>query len=124
MPCPAHEPANRYLKRVARALDQAAWRTRDLCARLGGEEFVLILLATGEASALNVAERCRKILARENIPHAGAAEAEASLVTVSMGVGTTAPGAHDDAGAFLDMVDRRLYRAKAEGRDRAWSAAA
>jgi diguanylate cyclase (GGDEF)-like protein/PAS domain S-box-containing protein len=114
-----HMQGDQCLKRVAKALDVAASRTRDLCARLGGEEFVLVLPATGEASALNVAERCRKLLAREEIAHAGSGVA--SLVTVSMGVGTIVPGAHDDAGAFLDMVDRRLYRAKAEGRDRAWS---
>lgn len=115
-----HMQGDQCLKRVARALDLAASRTRDLCARLGGEEFVLVLPATGEASALNVAERCRKLLAREEIPHA--ASGVANLVTISMGVSTIIPGAHDDQHTFLDMVDRRLYRAKAEGRDRVWSA--
>lgn len=114
-----HMHGDQCLKRVAKALDLAASRTRDLCARLGGEEFVLILPATGEMSALNVAERCRKLLAREKIAHAGSGVS--SLVTISVGVGTIVPGAHDTANAFLDMVDRRLYRAKAEGRDRAWS---
>lgn len=115
-----HMQGDQCLKQVARALDLAASRTRDLCARLGGEEFVLVLPATGEEAALSVAERCRKLLAREEIPHQGSGVA--NLVTISMGLGTIIPGAHDDAHTFLDMVDRRLYRAKAEGRDRVWNA--
>ena len=107
------------LKQVAHALDQAASRTRDLCARFGGEEFVLILPATNEASALNVAERCRKLLAREEILHADSGVSR--QVTISMGLGTIIPGANDDSASFLDLIDRRLYRAKAEGRDRVWN---
>jgi diguanylate cyclase (GGDEF)-like protein len=107
------------LKRVAAALETAASRTRDMCARFGGEEFVLVLPATDEAAALGVAERARKLLTREQIPHARSGVA--GVVTVSMGLGTIIPGQHDEAGAFLDMVDRRLYRAKLEGRDRVWS---
>ena len=107
------------LKQVAHALDQAASRTRDLCARFGGEEFVLILPATNEASALNVAERCRKLLAREEILHADSGVSR--QVTISMGLGTIIPGATDDSASFLDLIDRRLYRAKAEGRDRVWN---
>jgi len=115
-----HLRGDECLKQVARALDLAASRTRDLCARFGGEEFVLVLPATNEASALNVAERCRKLLAREEIVHAGSGVSR--QVTISMGLGTIVPGANDDAGSFLDLIDRRLYRAKAEGRDRVWTA--
>jgi PleD family two-component response regulator len=39
-------------------------------------------------------------------------------VTVSMGVGTIVPGSQDDAGVFMDRIDRRLYQAKSAGRDR------
>ena len=117
-----HLQGDECLKRVAHALETAASRTRDMCARFGGEEFVLILPATDEAAALMVAERARKLLAREQIPHARSSAA--SVVTVSMGLGTLIPGQHDEASAFLEMVDRRLYRAKSEGRDRVWSAAA
>jgi diguanylate cyclase (GGDEF)-like protein/PAS domain S-box-containing protein len=115
-----HMQGDRCLRRVAQALDIAASRTRDLCARMGGEEFVLVLPATCEAAALNVAERCRKLLAREALPHA--ASGVADVVTVSMGLGTIIPGGSDTGAVFLDLVDRRLYRAKAEGRDRVWSA--
>ena len=114
-----HLQGDACLKQVAHALDQAASRTRDLCARFGGEEFVLILPATSEESALNVAERCRKLLARKEIRHTGSGVSR--QVTISMGLGTVVPGANDDANSFLDMIDRRLYRAKAEGRDQVWN---
>jgi PleD family two-component response regulator len=35
-----------------------------------------------------------------------------------MGVGTIVPGANDERDGFLELVDRRLYQAKAAGRDR------
>ncbi|MES2163753.1 MAG: sensor domain-containing diguanylate cyclase [Pseudomonadota bacterium] len=111
-----HVQGDECLRRVAQALDTCASRTRDLCARFGGEEFVLLLPATDEDAARNVAERCRKLLQHKEIPHARSGVGRA--VTVSMGVGTIVPGAHDDSNVFLDRVDRRLYQAKSAGRDR------
>ncbi|TFW16597.1 sensor domain-containing diguanylate cyclase [Duganella callida] len=115
-----HLQGDDCLRRVAQALDAGASRSRDLCARLGGEEFVLLLPATDEAAARNVAERCRKLLAQKEIPHARSGVGR--LVTISMGVGTIVPGADDDAHVFLDRVDRRLYHAKSAGRDQVCAA--
>jgi diguanylate cyclase (GGDEF)-like protein/PAS domain S-box-containing protein len=111
-----HVQGDECLRRVARALDTCASRSRDLCARFGGEEFILLLPATDEGAARNVADRCRKLLAHKEIPHARSGVGRA--VTVSMGVGTIVPGAQDDPNVFLDRVDRRLYQAKSAGRDR------
>jgi diguanylate cyclase (GGDEF)-like protein/PAS domain S-box-containing protein len=111
-----HVQGDECLRRVARVLDGAASRTRDLCARFGGEEFVLVLPDTDAAAAASVAERCRRLLAKEAIPHARSDVCE--NVTFSMGVGTIVPGANDERDGFLELVDRRLYQAKAAGRDR------
>lgn len=111
-----HVQGDACLRRVAQAMDGAASRTRDLCARLGGEEFVLLLPATDAQAAHQVAERCRKLLACEKIPHAGSGVGR--LVTISMGAGTIVPGVHDQPEVFLDRIDRRLYQAKSAGRDR------
>lgn len=111
-----HVGGDACLRRVAVALDTGASRARDLCARFGGEEFVLLLPATDAAAAHGVAERCRKLLRNEALPHARSGVGRE--VTVSMGVGTIVPGAHDAAEVFLDRVDRRLYQAKSAGRDR------
>ena len=104
------------LRRVAQAIDAGASLPGELCARLGGEEFVLLLPATDQEAALDKAERCRKLLKQKEIPHARSGVGR--LVTVSMGVGTIVPGTRDDPNVFLDRIDRRLYQAKSAGRDR------
>ena len=111
-----HVQGDECLRRVAQVLDGGASRTRDLCARFGGEEFVLLLPVTDAEAARNVAERCRKLLRNAEIAHARSGVGR--ILTVSMGVGTIVPGAQDDPGVFLDRVDRRLYQAKSAGRDR------
>jgi diguanylate cyclase (GGDEF)-like protein len=104
------------LRGVAQALDAGASRPGDLCVRLGGEEFVLLLPNTGAEAARHVAERCRKLLKQREIAHARSGVGR--LVTVSMGIGTIVPGADDAPDIFLDRIDRRLYQAKSGGRDR------
>jgi diguanylate cyclase (GGDEF)-like protein len=111
-----HVQGDDCLRRVGQALDVAAARPRDLVARYGGEEFVLVLPATDEAAARRVAERCRQALFKEQIAHA--ASPAGQLLTVSQGLGTIIPSASDTPMQFLDLVDRRLYRAKQGGRDR------
>ncbi|MYM24223.1 diguanylate cyclase [Duganella sp. FT135W] len=111
-----HVQGDACLRQVAQSLDGGAARSQDLCARLGGEEFVLLLPSTDAATARSVAERCRKLVAQKEIPHARSGVGR--LVTVSMGVGTIIPGDQDDPSVFLDRIDRRLYQAKSAGRDR------
>lgn len=104
------------LKRVALALSQAASRPRDFIARFGGEEFILLLPETDEAAARQIAERCRLLIRTCRILHE--ASPIAPLVTVSLGGGALVPGQDDLALDFLERVDRQLYRAKQNGRDR------
>lgn len=111
-----HPRGDACLQAVARVLDRGAARTRDLCARLGGEEFALLLPATDEAAALGVAERCARLLARAALPHD--ASAVAAVITCSMGVATLVPGAHDEPSRLVDLADTRLYQAKRSGRNR------
>lgn len=111
-----HVQGDECLRRVAQSIDAGALHPRDLCARLGGEEFVLLLPATDEEAARNVAERCRKLLRKNEIVHARSGVGR--LVTVSMGIGTIVPSTEDAPDVFLDWVDRRLYQAKSAGRDR------
>jgi diguanylate cyclase (GGDEF)-like protein/PAS domain S-box-containing protein len=111
-----HPRGDACLQAVARVLDGGAARTRDLCARLGGEEFALLLPATDEAAALGVAERCARLLARAALPHE--ASAVAAVVTCSMGIATLVPGAHDEPARLIDLADTRLYQAKRNGRNR------
>jgi diguanylate cyclase (GGDEF)-like protein len=110
------------LKRVARALLAAARRPRDFVARYGGEEFVMLLPASDAQAARAVAERCRQEVFKAQIAHA--ASPLGQLLTMSVGAGTIIPAGHDDPVRFVEEVDRRLYRAKRQGRNRIVDAAA
>jgi len=110
-----HIQGDECLKRVAQVLSSAATRAKDFFARFGGEEFVLVLPETDADAAKKIAERCRSLIFKAQIPH------EKSLVshvlTVSLGVGTITPAHQDVAIHFVDVVDKRLYQAKQQGRN-------
>lgn len=111
-----HIEGDNCLKRVANVLGGAAARCRDLLARFGGEEFVVVLPETNAKSARIVAERCRSLIAKEEIVHE--ASPVGQILTISMGVGTIVPSHDDKLVDFIEMVDGRLYEAKQGGRDR------
>ncbi|MFH1816840.1 MAG: diguanylate cyclase [Pseudomonadota bacterium] len=110
-----HIEGDACLKRVAQTLNSAATRARDLFARFGGEEFVLVLPGTDEGSAAKIAERCRSLIFKEQIPHAQSPVSQ--ILTVSLGVGTIIPSHQDDPLSFVETVDKRLYQAKQHGRN-------
>ena len=111
-----HPQGDLCLKQVAELLADTAARTRDLCARLGGEEFMLLLPATNEEAAHVIARRFMRMLARAAIPHRNSRVAD--VITVSIGIATIVPGAHDTQDALVDLADARLYAAKNGGRNR------
>lgn len=104
------------LKRVARMLTLAATRARDLLARFGGEEFVLVLPETDDAAAGMLAERCRDLILGEQIPHEQSPIGP--VLTISLDAGTIVPGHDDELLPFIETVDKRLYQAKQQGRNR------
>jgi diguanylate cyclase (GGDEF)-like protein len=110
-----HIKGDDCLRRVAQVLSLAATRSRDFFARFGGEEFVLVLPETDAKSAEKVAERCRSLILKEQIPHEKSEVSQ--LLTASLGVGTIIPSHDADSIAFIEKVDRLLYMAKQKGRD-------
>ncbi|REK15734.1 MAG: GGDEF domain-containing protein [Planctomycetota bacterium] len=95
-------------------------RSTDFVARIGGEEFAVVLPNTGEIDAAAIAERIRLSIAAVRIAHPDSPLAD--HVTVSIGSGTIVPEQHDSLSDFVQSVDRALYRAKAGGRNQAVSA--
>jgi diguanylate cyclase (GGDEF)-like protein len=103
-----HVAGDRVLVHLARVLASES-RELDVAARLGGEEFAVLMPGSDHALAEAFAERVRAALA------AGSG-AELPAVRVSAGVvATTGP---TDLQAMLEQVDRALYAAKRGGRDR------
>ena len=99
---------------VARVL-HASIRPMDTVARLGGEEFAIILPNCPLDFGLAAAERVRTKIAGHRI---AIGQAEPLMLTVSVG-GAFAPiEPRPQAQQWLERADRQLYRAKAEGRNR------
>jgi two-component system cell cycle response regulator len=89
-------------------------RSVDLAARLGGEEFVVVMPETDIAIATAVAERLRAAVARE--PFIIKGDGEKRPVTISIGV-TATTERNDDRDGMLKRADEALYAAKNRGRN-------
>lgn len=87
-------------------------RKVDRLARIGGEEFLVLCPRTDLDGAALLAERIRESIAEGPVPGLP----EEQRITVSLGVATLKEG--ESAEAFIDRADRRLYEAKAQGRNR------
>ena len=111
-----HPAGDCCLRLVATAIASELQRPGDLAARIGGEEFVLLLPATSQAGASQVAERIRAAVARLEITHRGS---KLGGVSVSIGVATRRPSdSVADTEMLVDAADRALYSAKNSGRNR------
>ncbi len=85
-------------------------RKEDMAARIGGEEFAILLTETNLIDVIKVAERIRKRIAQLRIPPVK------NKITVSLGV--TQLQNNDSIKIFLTRADNALYLAKNSGRDR------
>jgi diguanylate cyclase (GGDEF)-like protein len=111
-----HDMGDLVLQLAARSL-AAAVRDTDRVGRYGGEEFVIVLPDTDAGNAALVVERCRQNLAALAIT---ADNHTAVAVSGSFGITeSTADGDEGKVHTLLARADQALYRAKANGRNRA-----
>ncbi|RZK99865.1 MAG: GGDEF domain-containing protein [Rubrivivax sp.] len=118
-----HQAGDACLKAVAQALLGSTRRPDDLVARLGGEEFGVLLQNTDPDSARATAQRVCETVAALRLRHARSGTAD--WVTVSVGVVTVraeAPPAGPQE--MLSRADQALYEAKRAGRNRVREAVA
>ncbi|HEX6748421.1 MAG TPA: diguanylate cyclase [Longimicrobium sp.] len=107
-----HRTGDEVLARVGRLLRSTA-RNIDLAARMGGEEFAVLLYDSGLDGALAFSERFRGHLREMSVPAGGGRTVK---VTASLGVAVGSELVDPDA--LIDAADRALYSAKNQGRDR------
>jgi diguanylate cyclase (GGDEF)-like protein len=106
-----HPTGDQVLKSVAGAIT-AAVRDQDVPARIGGEEFAVLLRNPGPDVAIEIGERVRQAVRDLDLRSVGVPG-----VSVSVGV-ANASSADESIQALLDRADHALLRAKRGGRDR------
>jgi two-component system, cell cycle response regulator len=116
-----HASGDAVLIETARRLRETVRRS-DMVARMGGEEFLIIMPATDIGTARAVAVRLCEAIGR--LPFSIPDNDRPVHVTISIGVATSTPTADskdastlEEAGALLDRADKALYAAKTEGRN-------
>ncbi len=112
-----HPMGDLVLVGLARLLNRIL-RVGDTCARIGGEEFCVVLPHSDAHASLRAADRLQRVIRAQRFE-----EEPALRVTASIGVATTqlsAPQADfaREAKGLMARADQALYQAKAEGRDR------
>lgn len=110
-----HPAGDACLKQLAESALEVVTRSGDLVARIGGEEFGVILPGTSSQGARHVAEKICASLRRRNMQHA---YNPTGRVTVSVGCATTVPTSGRHASTMVERADEALYEAKRQGRNR------
>ena len=106
-----HPAGDQVLRSVADAITSAV-RDQDVPARVGGEEFAVLLRNPGPMDAVEVGERVRQAVRALDLGRLGIPG-----VSVSVGV-ANATGPEEAIATLVDRADQALLRAKRAGRDR------
>ncbi len=106
-----HLTGDFVLRELARRVKTRV-RKEEVFARYGGEEFAVVLPETSREQAAKVGEDIRRLVAADSFDFEG----DHIVVTISVGVGTTANEIAADA--FIKVADDNLYKAKKGGRNR------
>lgn len=111
-----HQAGDGCLRALGSCLAGVARRPADMAARIGGEEFAIILPETDEDGAFKTAERLRDSLRELALEHSGNPSGK---VTVSIGAFTYPAGEQlRTRNEAMQRADAALYQAKFAGRDR------
>ena len=109
-----HAAGDQVIQEVGRALMETV-RPMDLVARIGGEEFAVVLPNCPQAFGPQVADRVRQRVARSQVDQPSG---RSVAVTVSIGGAFAPQWVRSSPALWMQRADRQLYRAKTEGRDR------
>jgi diguanylate cyclase (GGDEF)-like protein len=106
-----HLKGDTVLQQMAELLLRTT-RRADVVARIGGEEFVILLPESDSAGAAAVAEKIREAVA--NAPFSGRESQPGGQLTVTLGYACY-PADGEDSALLLEMADRALYAGKDAG---------
>jgi diguanylate cyclase (GGDEF)-like protein len=110
-----HPAGDQALQKVAGALASCIKRQSDAVARIGGEEFAVILPDTASDDARHIAESMRRAVEALALEHE---LADSAYVSLSLGLALSDQADIDSTQKLIDAADEALYRAKHQGRNR------
>ncbi len=106
-----HDTGDQVIHQIAQLLSGLC-REQDTVSRWGGEEFLLLIPATGIEDARLLAERFRLAAEATHIEHADA------KIAITLSFGVTALAVIEPLGVAIARADRAMYQSKAAGRNR------
>jgi diguanylate cyclase (GGDEF)-like protein/PAS domain S-box-containing protein len=112
-----HARGDLCLATIAKVLQETARRAGEVVARIGGEEFAVLMPRADATAAVELAERVRAAVADRDIAHK--LNLPSGVVTISAGVATLYPAEVPTltCGHLVDRADKALYAAKHGGRN-------
>jgi len=113
--CYGHPQGDRCLIKVAQTAKQAVKRSADLVARIGGEEFAVILPDTDLKGAKVAAENIRLAIESLEIPHQNSQVKD--KVTISLGIMSLIPTTGQSPTTLINQADQALLEAKKRGKN-------
>lgn len=113
-----HPEGDRCLKQVATAIAQTAQAGKGLAARLGGEEFGILLPGADATQAVYLGEQVCAAVRQMGLAHRFSQVAGLSTVSVSVGVASVKASRGVHRRSLFALADEALYLAKKDGRNR------
>ncbi|GGD51201.1 diguanylate cyclase [Lacimicrobium alkaliphilum] len=111
-----HAAGDKVLQKVSAAFSSRLQRPRDLVARFGGEEFIILLPDNDRQGCMDVMEQCRQGI--EEMPLDDLQNPDICHITVSIGGYTCRPDTGSKPKDAIKMADDMLYMAKHQGKNR------
>ncbi|MFN4235750.1 MAG: diguanylate cyclase domain-containing protein [Vogesella sp.] len=111
-----HAAGDDILRQIAQVIASMVRNPQDTVARIGGEEFALLLPNTAQKQAEAIANELRYRLLSRQIPHHSS---PLGRVSCSIGIYADTPGQDATVRSIFEQADQALYQAKRNGRDQA-----
>ena len=112
-----HLAGDKILRTVAQTVMRSFRRPKDLAARFGGEEFIVLLPQTAACDLGTLADKVVSAVEALDLPHS--ASTVGRMVTISVGGATSIPRNGDSFLSLIEAADKALLEAKQQGKNRA-----